>query len=591
MLQQGLGAAQRGWRLDGQRIGPGRGVRLAGPWRTHFVDNAVPLRRCRAEHLAQEQEFRCAYMAQHPRQNQAGGGLRHQAQVDERQREPRIGIGDYQITVEQHGGADADCHATDACNKRLGEVGDALNELERWRVHAGGRCAGEIAEIIPTGERTSGTGELDDPNGRVGGGIIKRGGHRTVHRQRQRVLGFRSRHAESQHGAASFGQDVFAHARRIVYWSDWRYLRCRAVPRCFHIAHMHALALRAGPDALRILRERGLQACDVDLIPAASGGAKWLAIGGLDRFLFGQFLREPRTRPMHLIGSSIGSWRMACLAQRDPLAALARGHHAYIHDQRYSAAPTSAEITRVLAGVLDTLLGPSGIDETLSHPWARLSIITAQARGLANGTTRSLIGTALTTAALLNVVARRTLALQFRRVVFSSDLRDSPLRTLRDLPTTHIALTAGNLRDALRASGSIPLVVDGVNIPSAPGGMHWDGGVTDYHLNLDFGAGDGLILYPHFYSYVVPGWFDKSLRWRHASGANFRRALLLAPSDAFVRTFPGARIPDRRDFFSLTPADRIRVWERVNRASDALGDELGDLLASGRLAERVVAWS
>lgn len=354
---------------------------------------------------------------------------------------------------------------------------------------------------------------------------------------------------------------------------------------------MHALTLRAGPDALRLLRERGLRAEDVDLMPAASGGAKWLAIAGLDRFLFGQFLHVPRSRAMHLIGSSIGSWRMACFAQRDPLAALARGHRAYIHDQQYSATPSTAEITGVLNAVLDTLLGPTGIAEILAHPWAQLSIITAQARGLANATARSRIGTALTTAAILNLVARRTLALQFRRVVFSSDPAQAPLRGVRDLPTTHVALTTANLRDALRASGSIPMVVDGVTIPSAPGGLHWDGGVTDYHLNLDFGPGTGLILYPHFYSYVVPGWFDKSLRWRHAGAANFRRALLLAPSDAFVRTLPGRRIPDRRDFLAMKPSDRIRAWEQVNHASDALGDELGDLLASGRLAERVVEWT
>jgi len=43
------------------------------------------------------------------------------------------------------------------------------------------------------------------------------------------------------------------------------------------------------------------------VLPAASGGAKWLALAGLDTWLFGDFLRAPRTRPMHLIGSSIGS--------------------------------------------------------------------------------------------------------------------------------------------------------------------------------------------------------------------------------------------------------------------------------------------
>ena len=125
--------------------------------------------------------------------------------------------------------------------------------------------------------------------------------------------------------------------------------------------HMKSsLVLRAGPDALAMVRERGLRAADVDVIPGASGGAKWLAIGGLDRYLFGELLREPRARPLHLIGSSIGSWRMACLAQRDPVAALERGHAAYIHEQRYSPRPSTREVTKVLSRALDRILGETG---------------------------------------------------------------------------------------------------------------------------------------------------------------------------------------------------------------------------------------
>src|ERR671912_722692 len=107
---------------------------------------------------------------------------------------------------------------------------------------------------------------------------------------------------------------------------------------------MSSLTLLAGPDAYRLVRERGLRAEDVDVLPGASGGAKWLALPGADRFPFGELFQQPRARPLHLIGSSIGSWRMACLAQRDPVAALARGHHAYIHAQRYSAKPSAREV-------------------------------------------------------------------------------------------------------------------------------------------------------------------------------------------------------------------------------------------------------
>src|SRR5215207_8806847 len=196
---------------------------------------------------------------------------------------------------------------------------------------------------------------------------------------------------------------------------------------------MRTLTLLAGVDAYRIIRERGLRAEDVDVIPAASGGAKWLAIAGLDRYVFGEFLQGPRTRPMHLIGSSIGSWRMACLAQRDPVAALGRGHRAYIYEQRYSPRPSAAEVGTVLGRALDLLLGPTGVDEILSHPWARVHVITAEGRGLAGSGNRSLLAAGLAVAVAGNFVSRRTLALQMRRWIFHSAGDDSPFTNLSDL--------------------------------------------------------------------------------------------------------------------------------------------------------------
>ncbi|MBL0169736.1 MAG: patatin-like phospholipase family protein [Gemmatimonadaceae bacterium] len=363
-----------------------------------------------------------------------------------------------------------------------------------------------------------------------------------------------------------------------------------------------ALTLRAGPRALALIRERGLRLDDVDIFPGASGGAKWLAIAGLDRYLFGTFLRQPstdasasasapaRVRPLHCIGSSIGSWRMACLAQRDPVAALARGHHAYIYTQRYSPKPGPREVTQVLTRCLDDILGAHGVDEILSHPFARLHIITAQGRGLATSQRRLVLATSIALAVTANLVQRRSLSLQFRRTVFHGEGDTSPFAQLRDLPTTHRALTRDNLRDALIASGSIPLLVEGGRIAGRPGEVHWDGGVLDYHLDLDFGSGDGLVLYPHFYPHVVPGWFDKSLPWRRARAKNFERALLIAPSPEFVASLPGGKIPDRRDFHAFPSEERERRWQTVLDASAQLGDELHELIATGRVAEHIHPW-
>ncbi|MBB4636929.1 patatin-like phospholipase family protein [Longimicrobium terrae] len=344
-----------------------------------------------------------------------------------------------------------------------------------------------------------------------------------------------------------------------------------------------ALSVLAGPDALRILRERGLRPEDVDVVPGASGGPKWLVLAGLDRFLFGEFFRVPRQRPLHLIGSSIGSWRMACLAQHDPLAALARGHEAYI-EQRYEARPTPPEVSEVSSRVLNDLLGPAGEDEILAHPWARLHVITSQTRGAAASERAWVQSAALAAAAAGNLVSRRSLALHMRRVIFHSAGDTSPFRELADFPTLHLPLSRKNLRPALLASASIPLVLAGVRIPGAQG-MHRDGGVIDYHPHFSFGPGEGLVLYPHFYPHLVPGWFDKSLPWRRARGINFRRAVVLAPSPAFVASLPGGRIPDRNDFYRMTDSERIQAWRTVLHLSERVADELRERMAAGTLAD------
>lgn len=351
-----------------------------------------------------------------------------------------------------------------------------------------------------------------------------------------------------------------------------------------------SLTLRAGPRALAIIRERGLRAEDVDVIPGASGGAKWLSIAGLDRYLFGEFLSQPRERPMHLIGSSIGSWRMACLAQRDPLAALARGHDGYIYGQRYTTRPSAREVTTVMTGILDSLLGADGPDQILAHPWARVHVITAMGTGLAASAQRLALTTSMVIAAVANVVSRRSLGLQMKRCVFHSAGSDTPFINLSDLPTVHLPLTRENMRAVLLASGAIPLVLEGVSIPGRDGELHWDGGVIDYHLDLDFGSGDGIVFYPHFYDHIVPGWFDKALGWRRGSARNFDRVLLVAPSKEFVASLPGGKIPDRRDFYSMPETERMKRWQAVRDASERLGDDLRELILTGMVADRVSLW-
>lgn len=350
-----------------------------------------------------------------------------------------------------------------------------------------------------------------------------------------------------------------------------------------------SLELLAGPDALALIREHGLSPERVDVFAGASGGPKWLVLAELDRLLFGEFFPAQRSRPLHLIGSSIGAWRVACLAMREPVAALERLREGYI-EQYYPPKPSAAQVSEQGRRILAQMLGSDGEAQILAHPWARLHVLTTHCAGLTGHAHPRVQLAAFLATALANAVDRRTLGRRLTRVVFHSAGADSPFRELADLPTRHLPLTQENLRPALMASGSIPMVLEGVSdIPGAPG-VYRDGGIVDYHLDLDYGPGEGIVLYPHFYPYIVPGWFDKALRWRRAGVRNFRRALLIAPSAAFVARLPYGKIPDRNDFAKLPDAERVRYWRQVVREGARLADEFRELVASGRLAGTVRAF-
>ena len=137
-----------------------------------------------------------------------------------------------------------------------------------------------------------------------------------------------------------------------------------------------------------------------------------------------------------------------------------------------------------------------------------------------------------------------------------------------------MALSERNFNLALQASCSIPFVLQAVhNIPGAPPGAYWDGGITDYHLHLNYKQ--GLVLYPHFQKAVVPGWLDKSLKWRHRATRYLDTMVLLAPNPEWVKTLPNGKQPDRTEFthYGNDLAGRVKAWNTACSASAQLVDE------------------
>ncbi|MCB1843862.1 MAG: patatin-like phospholipase family protein [Halioglobus sp.] len=349
-----------------------------------------------------------------------------------------------------------------------------------------------------------------------------------------------------------------------------------------------ALGVYLGAEAARRIAREGWQAQLFELLVGASGGAKWLILGHLDRLLFGDFLQRSE-RPLDVLGSSIGSWRHACLVQPDPVAAIQRLEDAYLR-QQYSRRPDVAEISEVSHAMLAHMLGGDGASCLFEHPRIRSHIVTARGRGPASASSNTLLATAMGSAALSNSVSRRLLSLHFQRVVFQSGLRADPGLKLHDFQTQYVALNSHNAAAALYASGSIPFVLSGArDIPGAPAGHYWDGGIIDYHFDLAQYRGEGLLLYPHFSESIVPGWFDKFLPWRATDPGRFDKLVLLCPTRDFIADLPLAKIPDRSDFKTLPQEERAQYWRTCIERSRALAEEFSALLAqSDPLAGTVV---
>jgi len=335
------------------------------------------------------------------------------------------------------------------------------------------------------------------------------------------------------------------------------------------------LSLRAGRRALGVIRERGLSPELFSTWLGASGGPKWLVLYGLDRVLAERFLRAGHAR-VALVGSSIGSWRHACLAQRDPHAALDRFLEGYIA-QRYRKAPTPAEVSEQAAVILEHLLGSGGAAEIAAHDSLDTHVIAAQCRGLLASEQRAWLMLGLGVAAASNALHRGALGLFFRRALFHTGT--AARVTLQSFDSVQVPLGEHNLRQALLASGAIPLVLAGVaDIAGAPPGVYRDGGMVDYHFDFAMQRPEGLCLFPHFGSQLIPGWFDKGLPFRRVAGAVLDDVVLLSPAPALVRALPGGKIPDRTDFAELDDASRMRAWRQAVDASRRMGDALERVL-------------
>ena len=342
----------------------------------------------------------------------------------------------------------------------------------------------------------------------------------------------------------------------------------------------------AGKNAAKIINEQGFKPELFTSFLGASGGPKWFTLFGLDKYIFGEFFKN-RTQPLNLIGSSAGAFRSACFAQNDPVAAIERLATSYSQTRYSSNKPTPAEITIKARALLEDVFGDNGVTEIINNPVFKAHFIVAKSNGFIASENKLIQLLGLSKSYMLNRVNRKLLGSQYERFIFGAPNSNLSITDSYNFKTQNIALNQTNLKDALLASGSIPLVMQGIkNIAGSPQGMYRDGGIIDYHFDVKINN-PGLILYPHFNSDPKAGWFDKNLK-RKVAPQNYDNVVMITPSKEFVAGLPYGKIPDRNDFTDLDADTRIKYWNTVFSETEKLADDFDRKLNSENVELKII---
>jgi hypothetical protein len=85
---------------------------------------------------------------------------------------------------------------------------------------------------------------------------------------------------------------------------------------------------------------------------------------------------------------------------------------------------------------------------------------------------------------------------------------------------------------------------------------------------------------------VTPSWFDKFSK-RRARSENLKNTIIIAPSKEFVSSLPYQKIPDRKDFKTFSNEERLKYWNKVIQENKKMGDDLSEVILSGKIREIV----
>lgn len=349
------------------------------------------------------------------------------------------------------------------------------------------------------------------------------------------------------------------------------------------------IRVKAGKRAYDLIRSGGFTLDRVATYFGPAGGPRWLAASGFDLTLLREGLLG-RRQPVWLVGASAGAWRFAAWLQPEPEKSYRALMEAYI-GAMYGRKDTPATILDSLRAIIDSYIDDDALSFALACKPYRLAILVARAKHLTASEPLWLQKLGFILGFAVNALHPALIHRFAERIVFYYGAQPPDFSLRKGFHGRYFPLSEINFKSAVIASGAIPIAVAGVrDIFGAPDGVYRDGGLIDYHINQDYRTrSGGVTLFFHHQERIIPGWMDKGLRKRRPPADFLDSVLMVYPSESFVESLPGGRIPDRGDFetFIDDPATRIANWRRTIELSAPLGDEFLEMIASGRLQDAV----
>ena len=351
----------------------------------------------------------------------------------------------------------------------------------------------------------------------------------------------------------------------------------------------HDLRIKAGKKAYAMIQDGGFSFDRITSFFGPATGPRWLVASGFDLSLMKSSLLG-RNWPVLLVGASAGSWRFAAWMQPEAEKSYQALMEAYI-TTAYTRKDTPDTIKQSLEMIINRAIENDALPFALANRRYRLAIITARAKHLTAARNKWLQGIGFGLCFVMNAAHRSLLYRFTESVVFYSGPKPPAFTLKPGFKGQHVPLSAINFKAALVASGSIPLIVRGVDdIYGAPTGVYRDGGLTDYHLTRAYGAGeqDLTLLFLH-QERIIPGWLDKRLTKRQPPPEALENVLMVYPSDNLIARLPNSKVPDRDDFktFMDDPSTRIHNWRRAASLCSHLGEVFLETAESGKLREVV----